>query len=95
MLYEFTNKEKDRVHWSFRVGNFNSLRDLPRHLLPGNVSEWNRSKIESNLYSQVEERSYIELSNGGGFFQKFKYQDDPFELYLEQQSKDRQASDAI
>ena len=61
MLYEYTNREKDRVQQSFRVGNYHSLRDLPRHLLPGNVSQWSRSKIESNLYSQVEERSYVEL----------------------------------
>jgi len=38
MLYEFTNREKDRVNQAFRVGNYHSLRDLPRHLLPGNVS---------------------------------------------------------
>ena len=73
MLYEFTNKERDRVNQAFRTGNYNSLRDLPRHLLPGNVSQWSRSKIESNLYSQVEERSYVELQNGGGFFSKFNY----------------------
>ena len=51
MLYEFTNKEQDRINQSFRTGNHNSLRDLPRHLLPGNVSQWRQSKIESNLYS--------------------------------------------
>ena len=45
MLYEFTNNEQDRIHSSFRVGNFQSLRDLPRHLLPGNVSDYSRSKI--------------------------------------------------
>jgi len=61
MLYEFTNREKERISQSFRTGNYHSLRDLPRHLLPGNVSQWNKSKIETNLYSQVEERSYIEL----------------------------------
>jgi hypothetical protein len=38
MLYEFTNKEQDRIHQSFRVGNFVSLRDIPDSLLPGNVS---------------------------------------------------------
>ena len=45
MLYEFTNNEQDKIHQSFRVGNFQSLRDLPRHLLPGNVSDFSRSKI--------------------------------------------------
>ena len=38
MLYEYTNTEMDRIRYSFRVGNFYSLRDLPRHLLPGNVT---------------------------------------------------------
>ena len=51
MLYEFTNKERDRVNQAFRTGNYHSLRDLPKHLMPGNVSQWSRSKIESNLYS--------------------------------------------
>lgn len=46
MLYQFTNEEKDRVARAFRTGNYLSLRDLPRHLLPGNVSQVSRSKIE-------------------------------------------------
>jgi len=89
MLYEFTNREKERVHQSFRTGNYHSLRDLPKHLLPGNVSQWSKSKVESNLYNQVEERSYVELQSGGGFFSKFTHQDDPYERYLEQQTRDR------
>ena len=35
MLYEFTNKEQDKVHQSFRVGNYVSLRDLPNLIQPG------------------------------------------------------------
>ena len=46
MLYEFTNKERDRVFAAFRVGNFNSLRELPRHIMPGNLSQMQKSKIE-------------------------------------------------
>ena len=38
MLYEFTNKEQDRVHQGFRTGNYVSLRDLPTMVAPGNVS---------------------------------------------------------
>ena len=38
MLYEFTNNESERVKKAFRIGNFVSLRDLPAHLMPGNVS---------------------------------------------------------
>lgn len=37
MLYEFTNKEQDRVRQGFRIGNFVGLRDLPTKLLPGEV----------------------------------------------------------
>ena len=32
MLYEFTNKEQDRVHQSFRIGNYISLRDIPNSI---------------------------------------------------------------
>ena len=53
MLYEYTNNEMDRIKYAFRVGNFHSLRGLPRHLLPGNVSQISKSKIESNLYSSI------------------------------------------
>ena len=44
ILYEFTNREKDRIEHCFRIGNFNSLRDLPKHLLPGNVSYMSTQK---------------------------------------------------
>ena len=47
------------------------------------------------MYSQVEERSYIELQNGGGFFSKFNYQEDPYEDFLDFASKERKESKAI
>jgi hypothetical protein len=37
MLYEYTNKEAERIHQGFRVGNFVSLRDLPTDFTYGNV----------------------------------------------------------
>ena len=83
MLYEYTNSETDRIRHSFRVGNFYSLRDLPRHMLPGNVSQISKSKIDTNLYQPIQEKTYIELSNGGGFFSKFDYIEDPFGNFLE------------
>lgn len=52
MLYEFTNREHDRILQCFRIGNFASLRDLPKYLLPGNVSYMSSAKINENLYSQ-------------------------------------------
>ena len=62
--------------------------------MPGNVSHVSRSKIESNLYSQVEERSYVELKNGDGFFSKFDYQEDPYEDFLDRQSQERKIAKA-
>lgn len=37
MLYEFTNKEQDRVMQGFRIGNFVGLRDLPVKIQAGEV----------------------------------------------------------
>ena len=39
MLYEFTNREAERVAMGFRTGNYVGLRDLPKHLMAGNVSQ--------------------------------------------------------
>lgn len=73
MLYEYTNKEQDRIHQSFRVGNYISLRDLPNSIMPGNVSSMQTSKQEENLYSIVERRSWVELAKNGGYFSKFAW----------------------
>ena len=45
-----------------------SLRDLPDSLQAGNVSAFQNSKIEDNLYSIMERRTYVELANNGGYF---------------------------
>jgi hypothetical protein len=37
MLYEYTNKEAERIQQGFRIGNFVSLRDLPTDFQYGNV----------------------------------------------------------
>lgn len=89
MLYEFTNREADRVTACFRIGNFNSLRDLPKHLLPGNVSQVSQSKINENLYGSREQRSYIELQKGGGYFSKFEWQPDEYSLFLDSKATSR------
>ena len=34
MLYEYTNKEYDVVKNAFRIGNYNSIRELPNDLGP-------------------------------------------------------------
>jgi hypothetical protein len=46
-------------------------------------------KINENLYGQKEERSYIELQKGGGYFSKFEWQPDPYSLFMEAQSSER------
>ena len=87
MLYEFTNKEQDRVHQSFRIGNFVSLRDIPDSLLPGNVSSMAQSKQEENLYSIIERRSWVELSKNGGYFSKFEWKEDDYTNFKNSQIK--------
>ena len=37
MLYEYTNKEVDIVKNAFRIGNWDSIRDLPSELKPFSV----------------------------------------------------------
>ena len=81
MLYEFTNKEQDRVHQSFRTGNYISLRDLPNLIAAGNVSSMQSSKIEENIYSIMERKSWVELSMNGGYFSKFEWMPDEFGLF--------------
>jgi hypothetical protein len=87
MLYEYTNKEQDRVHQSFRTGNYVSLRDLPNLIVAGNVSSMQSSKIEENIYSIMERRSWVELSQNGGYFSKFEWRPDEYGLFKEEQSK--------
>ena len=61
MLYEFTNKEADRIAQGFRIGNFVSLRDLPKDMISGNVLQTQKDKIEKNLYDPLPRRTYVEL----------------------------------
>ena len=90
MLYDFTNKEQERIHQSFRIGNFVSLRDIPDSIVPGNVSSFQTSKVENNLYSIMERRTYVELANNGGYFSKFGWMADPYARWYEDASRRRQ-----
>lgn len=54
MLYEYTNKEADRILQGFRIGNFVSLRDLPTDFNYGNVLLAQKDKIEHNLINKPE-----------------------------------------
>lgn len=89
MLYEFTNRESDHIHQAFRVGNFVSLRDLPNVILPGNVSIGQTSKMEENLYSVIERKTYVELSNNGGYFSKFEWKPEPYGNFTQKLKKAR------
>jgi len=83
MLYEYTNKEAERIFMGFRKGNFVSLRDLPNDFNYGNTLNAQRDKIEHNIKEKAEPKLYVELQAGGGYFSKFDWKPDPFGLYLE------------
>lgn len=47
------------------------------------------AKINENLYSVKEEKHYVELTKGGGYFSKFDYQESPYSLFMEQEKEER------
>ena len=51
------------------------------------------SKIEDNLYSVMERKSYIELSGNGGYFSKFYWMPDEYERYREEKSRQRKIAE--
>lgn len=68
---------------AFRVGNFNSLRDLPDSIEPFAVTHNLKLKVQdSNLNSQITSQNtkiYREILKGnGGVFQKFGWMPEPF-----------------
>jgi hypothetical protein len=83
MLYEYTNREAERILQGFRIGNFVSLRDLPKDFTYGQVLLAQKDKIEANIRNHPEPKTYVELSQGGGYFSKFDWKPDPYGLFLE------------
>ena len=57
--------------------------------MAGNVSGFQNSKIEDNLYSVMERKSYIELNGNGGYFSKFDWKPDEFSRFREDLSARR------
>ena len=57
--------------------------------MAGNVSGFQNSKIEDNLYSVMERKSYIELNGNGGYFSKFDWKPDEFSRFREDLSNRR------
>jgi hypothetical protein len=39
VLYDYTNKEYDIIKNAFRIGNWDSIRDLPHELKPYSVQQ--------------------------------------------------------
>ena len=83
MLYEYTGKEAERISQGFRIGNFVSIRDLPHDFHYGHVLNAQKDKIEQNIATKPEAKTYVELVNGGGYFSKFDWKPDPYGLFLE------------
>lgn len=47
------------------------------------------AKINDNLYTAREEKKYVELTKNGGYFSKFAWKEDPFDLFLEKEREER------
>jgi len=47
------------------------------------------SKMEENLYSVMERRSYVELANNGGYFSKFEWLPDSYSSFQDELTKRR------
>ena len=45
------------------------------------------------MFTPVEEKSYIELQSGGGYFSKFDYKSDPYENYLDSLRRDKERAE--
>ena len=45
VLYEYTNKEQDVIKNAFRIGTFNSIRDLPNEITPFAVTHNLKVKV--------------------------------------------------
>ena len=83
VLYEYTNKEQDLIKNAFRIGTFNSIRDLPNEIAPFAVTHNLKVKVQdTNLNSQITSHNskiYREiLKQNGGVFQKFGWMPDQF-----------------
>jgi hypothetical protein len=81
VLYEYTNKEQDVIKNAFRIGTFNSIRDLPNEITPFAVTHNLKVKVQdTNLNSQITSHNskiYREiLKQNGGVFQKFGWMPD-------------------
>ena len=94
MLYEFTNKETEKIQQGFRIGNFVSLRDLPADFSYGNVLNAMKEKVETNITFKQEPKTYVELANGGGYFSKFDWKPDSYNRFLEYMNNENREAEA-
>ena len=88
LLYDFTNKEQEIIAKCFRVGNYQSLRDLPNNILSGNLIKAMNEKQDGNFqYRQVPPR--VQTLTGGGLFKDYEWMPDSFDIYMKQKSDER------
>jgi hypothetical protein len=93
MLYEFTNKEKDLVERCWRIGNYNSLRDLPTNIAPSNVLKSYQEKQDiAHLPNRPKKLTAL---SDGGYFSKFEWQPESYDDYIDKEKKEREHSSKI
>lgn len=88
LLYDFTNKEQDTIMRCFRVGNYNSIRDLPANLLPNAVIKMLNDKQDTNLLWRQHQPKVATLT-GGGLFSEYEYKGDDYVVFLKQKTDER------
>ena len=72
----------------FRIGNYDSLRDLPHRLGPSNVLKNMREKQDTNLACQ-QPKPKVDKLMGGGLFSDFEWMPDSFDAFLKKKQDDR------
>ena len=88
LLYDFTNKEQEIIAKCFRVGNYQSLRDLPNSMGAGNLIKALNDKQDTNFaYKQPAPR--VQTLTGGGLFKDYEWLPDSFDIFMKQKSDER------
>lgn len=88
MLYDYTNKERDLIQQCWRVGNYNSLRDLPTNIGPSQVLKSYQEK-QDIAHLPGKPKRLTALSDGG-YFSRFEWKPEPFDLFISKEKKERE-----
>lgn len=97
MLYEYTNKEYDLVKNAFRIGNWDSIRNLPTELKPFQVlshipERLQKEELHTSMIVQNKRVAKEILKDHGGLFNKFDYISEDYNQTAESEKKWREAS---